>query len=136
MHAFIIGTEIFPLPARKSSKRFKDEADLHKATAHCRNNIISQRLRMFFNSMTSPIYQGQGAFRCGDFNRLLLTSMGDQLPVPMSPVQQAQMEMLGQFFILKRKHSRVEAFFSIFIFLSSPIPTILSNINIPSKPVI
>lgn len=59
---------------------------------------------MFSNSITSPIYLGCGALCYGDLNLLLLTSMEDWLPVPDVASSAGTMEMLGQYFISKRKH--------------------------------
>lgn len=99
------------------------------------NGIISRQLRMFSNSIISPIYQGWGALCCGDFNLLLLTSVEDCLPVPDVTSATGPTQMLGQFLILKRKHLKYSGCLhdfclSLHPFIHPSIQTLLIPVNL------
>lgn len=91
---------------------------------------------MFSNSITSPTYQGWGALCCGDFNLLLLTSVEDWLLVPDVTSSTDTMEMLGQFFVLKRKRPSTQVFSFTFIYLSISPSIHPSKHYYPCKPVV
>lgn len=100
-------------------------------------SIMSRQLRMFSNSIISPIYQGWGALCCGDFNLLLLTSVEDCLPVPDVTSSTGTTQMLGQFLILKRKHLKYSGCLhdfclSLHPFIHPSIKTLLISVSLQS----